>query len=332
MKSAVVSVAISTYNSSAYLKACLIGLAKQQQTIPFELIVIDSGSSEDERSVCRDLKDNFMRLVYERTEKETLYAAWNRALAKASGKYFMNANTDDALHPCALQMLTDALESQPDASIAYGDWMWATIPNATFPWDPSFRRCVHSEYHPSLPLFYAYAGCHQFWRTDKLRELGGFNANYKAAGDYDALCRLALIRGKAVYIKEPVSAYYQNPDGISRSSETSYKEFVEIRGHFRREIAIEDLYPIDANNADECSHAWADLAQRAVSLHIPWAEQATPDFEFAEACAQRALAFNPRHKGAALLLREAQKHKPTLLSKLRSLKRRILGQFAELMP
>jgi glycosyltransferase involved in cell wall biosynthesis len=283
------------------------------------LIVIDSGSSEDERSVCRDLKDNFMCLVYERTEKETLYAAWNRALAKASGKYFMNANTDDALHPCAIQMLTDALESRPDASIAYGDWMWATVPNATYPWDPSFRRCAHPGYHPSLPLFYAYAGCHQFWRTEKLRELGGFDAEYKAAGDYDALCRLALKRGKAVYVPEAVSAFYQNPDGLSRSSDVSYREFLEIRDRFRSTFSIEDLYDVDSADRRACAAAWVDLGHRALKLRVPWAEENTPDMQFAEVCARRALGLEPANADAARMLQRAAPASTGFWSSLRKM-------------
>lgn len=310
-----ITVAISTHNSREYLKAVLSMLSLAQFIDRCELIVIDSGSNEDEKIVCEGFRRVFKTLLYERTDKETLYAAWNRALAKASGKYFMNANTDDALHPNALQMLVDALESRPDACLAYGDWMWSTVPNAAFPWDPSFRRCVHPEYHPSLPLFYAYAGCHQFWRTDKLRELGGFNPNYKAAGDYDALCRMALKGWHAVYVPEAVSAFYQNPHGLSRSSRKSSEEFNVIRDRFRSQVSIEDLYDVDADSPSGCARAWTDLARRALSLHVPWAEQATPDYEFAAACARRALMLDPEHKPADQLLREVKKRHSGLFSR-----------------
>jgi glycosyltransferase involved in cell wall biosynthesis len=314
-----VSVAISTYNSSDYLKACLANLAEQQETIICELIVIDSGSSQDESSVCRDWRGNFAQLIYERTHQETLYSAWNRALAKASGKYFINANTDDSLHPGALQMLAKAMDNHPGAALAYGDWMWATVPNATYPWDSSFRRCMHSEYHPTLPLFYAYAGCHQFWRTDKLRELGGFNATYKAAGDYDALCRMAMKRWHAVYVPEAISAFYQNPNGLSRSSGTSHREFLEIRDRFRNQIAIDHLYDVDPADAAVCARAWVDLGHRALSLFVPWAERPTPDTEFAAACARRALDLDSSNRAARQLLR-ASGHRPSdLLSRLRGL-------------
>jgi glycosyltransferase involved in cell wall biosynthesis len=314
-----VSIAISAYNSAKLLDACLAGLLSQKANDSAEVIVIDSGSPDDELTVCQAYKEKFVRFIYERTDRETLYAAWNRALAKASGKYFINANTDDSLHPGALQMLAKAMDNHPGAALAYGDWIWATVPNATYPWDSSFRRCVHSEYHPTLPLFYAYAGCHQFWRTDKLRELGGFNASYTAAGDYDALCRMALKRWHAVYVPEAISAFYQNPNGLSRSSGQSYGEFVEIRDRFRKQVAIDDLYDVNPKDAEACARAWIDLGHRALSLFVPWAEQATPDTEFAAACARRALDLGSSNRAVRKLLR-ASGHRPSdLLSRLRGL-------------
>lgn len=299
------TVAISSYNAADYLGACLAQLLSQSLCAHLEIIVIDSGSSEDERSVCDKYKSQFARLIYERTQREPLYAAWNRALANASGRYFVNANTDDALHPHAFETLASVLDVESEAALAYGDWLWATVPNAKFPWDPTFRRCVHPEYHPSLPLFYAYAGCHQFWRTDMLRELGGFDARFTAAGDYEVLCRLALKRWKAVYVPEVVSAFYQNPNGLSRSSDASFKEFIEIRDNFRKTFDIEDIYELDPADTGACSAAWVDLARRALSPGIPWAERDMPDKEFAAFCACRALKLEPGNVEASRLLNNA---------------------------
>jgi glycosyltransferase involved in cell wall biosynthesis len=314
-----VSIAISSFNSANLLAACLENLLLQNAVDSAEVIVVDSGSTQKERGVCTAYKNKFRCLIYERTEKETLYAAWNRALSRASGKYFMNANTDDALHPNALQMLATALESQPDAALAYGDWMWSTVPNSTYPWDTSFRRCVHTEYHPSLPLFYAYAGCHQFWRTDKLRDLGGFNANYKAAGDYDALCRMAMKHWDAVYVPEAISAFYQNPNGLSRSSETSHREFLEIRDRFRSQVAISDLYDVDPMDDVACASSWVDLGNRALSLRVPWAEENTPDMQFAEVCARRALGLEPANSDAARMLKRVAPESTGFWSSLRKM-------------
>ena len=106
----VCTVAISTCNSAEYLHARLAELLNQSLDDCFEVVVIDSGSCEDEKSVCASYESKFPRLIYERTERETLYCAWNRALSKASGKYFVNANTDDSFHPDALKCFTVATD------------------------------------------------------------------------------------------------------------------------------------------------------------------------------------------------------------------------------
>jgi len=313
------TVAISTCNSAEFFRCCLEQLLSQSLRQSFEVIVIDSGSDQDESAICAQYAARFASFTCVRTPRETLYSAWNRALALAQGRYFINANTDDSLHPDALQLLVAAMEAHPESALAYGDWLWATVPNAPYPWDTAFRRCVHPEYHPSLPLFYAYAGCHQFWRTDKLREFGGFNATYKAAGDYDALCRMAMKRWHAVYVPEAISAFYQNPNGLSRSSGTSHREFLEIRDRFRNQIAIDDLYDVDPADAAACARAWVDLGHRSLSLFVPWAEQATPDFEFAAACARRALNLDSSNRAARQLLTSSGHRPPKLWARLRGL-------------
>lgn len=331
----VCTVAISTCNSAEFFRCCLDQLCKQSLLDDFEVIVIDSGSDENESAICERYTKRFAALTCVRTPRETLYSAWNRALGLAKGRYFINANTDDSLHPNALRLLVTAMDTRPEFVLAYGDWLWATTPNAPYPWDSSFRRCVHEEYHPSLPLFYAYAGCHQFWRTEKLRELGGFDASYTAAGDYEALCRMTLKHWQAVYIPEVISAFYQNPRGLSRSSCKSSEEFNVIRDRFRSRVSIEYLYDVDADSPSDCARAWTDLARRALSLHVPWAEQATPDYEFAAACARRALTLDPEHKPADQLLRVAKRRHSGIFSRSRRLVERMFPrskQLAELTP
>lgn len=296
------SIVVSAYKATAFLGSCFQNLLEQSDIGQCQIIVVMCDPSESDRAIINDYNSRFPCLEYLETPRESLYQSWNRALQSARGKYFVNANVDDALNPNGLRILASALDDEPEAALAYGDWLWATAPNPPHPWDCRFRRCVHPEYHPSLPLFYAYAGCHQFWRTDKLRELGGFNASYAAAGDYEALCRVALKRWHAVYVPEVISAFYQNPGGLSRAFGTSIKEFTGIRDRFRGDVTIGDLYEVDPGDAAACARAWTDLGRRALSLHIPWSEEATPEPDFSAECARRALALDPwSHEARSIL-------------------------------
>lgn len=285
---------------------CLAHFLQHSGIEDCEIIVIDSGSEQDEKRVCEEFTRQFSGLVYIPTPRETLYAAWNRALERARGRYFINANTDDALHPDALRILSTALEKFPDAALAYGDWIWSDEPNAGFPWNPTFRVVKHEPYRPWFSLFYAFAGCHQFWRTATLKKLGGFDASCRAVGDYEVLCRLISARQQAVYVPMAVSAFYQNPEGLSRSGASSYEEFLSIQTRVREEVKIGDLFEIETDDVRQEADAWLALANKALLLKIPWAEQVTPDVEFAEKCLVRTLHLNPHNRAALRLRRRIQ--------------------------
>ena len=292
------TVAISTFNSAGYLRTLLGQLARQTLVSGIEVVVIDSGSNQDEHAVCVDFEEAFPSLRYVRTPRETLYAAWNRALSMARGEFFVNANTDDSMRPDSLEKFARCLAENPQVSLAYCDWLWTETPNLETPWPVSARVCRHAAYEPWMPLFYAYAGCHQFWRTEKLKELGGFDARYRCAGDYEILCRLAEQGGQAIHLPEALSAFYQNPSGLSRSSGHSREEFYQIRDRFRSKIGIGHLADVNESDREACAAAWTYIARQALDLYVPWATHPTPDLDYARHCLALALQLDPRNQEA----------------------------------
>lgn len=325
-----ISVVVSTYNSAALLRACLKQLLQQTAIDECEVLVIDSGSEQDEAAVCAALQTDLPGLTYERTPRETIYGAWNRALAKARGRYFVNANTDDSLHPNALSLFKRALDKHPEAVIAYGDWIWSNAPNAPFPWDASYRHIRHDSYHPSIPLIYCYTGCTQFWRTEKLRQLGGFHAERWAAGDYEALAAVVRRQWPAAYVPFPVAAYYQNPAGLSMATNRSFQEFLAIRNDLRETAPISTIYDVDDADAKACAAGWVGLAQRALHVYAPWAPGPEPDFAYAALAAHKALERDPACGSAKRLLEALRKKNRSIWEKL--LRRRADGRAALMLP
>ena len=61
-----------------------------------EVIVIDSGSQQNEARIVKRFIERYPQIRYYRTRRrETQYRAWNRALALARGRYITTANTDE---------------------------------------------------------------------------------------------------------------------------------------------------------------------------------------------------------------------------------------------
>jgi glycosyltransferase involved in cell wall biosynthesis len=98
-----------------------------------EIIVIDSASPENEGRIVREFQQHHGNVKYIRTpERETIYAAWNRGIKIARGKYITNANTDDRHRRDAFEQMAAVLDAQPDVALVYADVIKTATANETF--------------------------------------------------------------------------------------------------------------------------------------------------------------------------------------------------------
>ena len=172
-------------------------------------------------AIVERLQQAYPNIVYLRTERETLYGAWNRALEMARGTYFANVNIDDWIRPDTLELFAEALDSFADADLAFSHWAMTNAPRAAPSAETTIRNCMHPPYVPALPLFYCYSGCVQFWRRSTVLSLGGYDPTLSACGDLDILCRLTAYGGSSVLVPIVLQGFYFNPNGLSQASEQS---------------------------------------------------------------------------------------------------------------
>ena len=118
MSEVLVSAIVSTYDASRFIDGCLADLEAQTIAEHLEIIVVDSGSPGDEGRIVAEFQRRFDNIVYLRTERESLYDAWNRGIHAARGLYITNANTDDRHRADALERLARSLDERPDAALA----------------------------------------------------------------------------------------------------------------------------------------------------------------------------------------------------------------------
>lgn len=291
----VVSVVVSTYAAERLLGPCLEMLMTQTLGDRLEVIVVDSGSPEDERSVVEPFLATG-RVHYLRTGRETLYAAWNRALTLARGRYFANVNTDDWLAPDSLAILAEALDAHPDCALAYGDWAFTDTPHSAP--RPDSPVCTHGRWVPALHLFYCYTGCVQFWRRSALESLGGFDPTLHFCGDLEVLGRLTEAGMRPVHVPEVLWGFFRNPDGLSLSTDGSIEEQRELFGRAHQAIRIEQFYAVDPDDVRAAADAWTALGVFAMGVRVPWLTAPAPDVAFALDCFERALGLVPDHADA----------------------------------
>jgi len=187
-----VTAIVSTYNSEKYIDGCLQDLMSQTIADRLEVIVVDSGSQQNERAVVERYQKEYSNIRYFRTEeRETIYSAWNRAIHEARGEFVSNANTDDRHSSDAYEKMVATLQSKPDIALVYADSFVTSTVNATFESAAVEGKFQWPEFDARLLFSVCYIGPQPMWRRSLHEKYGYFDAQMKVAGDYDFWLRMA---------------------------------------------------------------------------------------------------------------------------------------------
>lgn len=252
----IVSALVSTYNAQRLLAGRLQNLFATHLWArgALEVIVIDSGSLQDERGVVEALRptlseDANARLVYMRTKREPLYCAWNRALQLARGTYVTNANTDDRLAPDALTILVDAVETmrQQDPRIigAYGDCLVTSTYNAEWGQEITLRRSANypegmqrwPDATPDVLVQRCTVGNCPVWLKRAHEVAGVFDESYTVAGDYEMWLRFARHGMRFAKVERIVGLFYESDDQLSNAA-SSVMQFETLRARMKHKEAV----------------------------------------------------------------------------------------------
>lgn len=212
-----VSAIISTYNSEKYIRGCLQALVDQTlyKQGELEIVIVDSASLQNEQSIVKEFQAKYPNIVYERTsERETIYAAWNRAIKMCHGKYITNANTDDRHRFDALEVMANFLDTHPEVSLAYPNQLITTVPNDTFVTTQSNRHWNWPPYSYEQMKQGCCVGSQPMWRKSLHDKYGYFRSEFHCAGDYEFWLRIGSQGEKLALISEILGLYYFNPQGI----------------------------------------------------------------------------------------------------------------------
>jgi len=212
-----VTAIVSTYNGEKYIKGCLEDLEAQTIADKIEIIVVDSGSEENERAIVEEFQQCYPNIVYIRTDdRETIYSAWNRGVAAARGKYLTNANTDDRHLPVAYERMVSELETNPDVALVYADSAVTGMDNSDFD-DASIEAYFRWPEFNARKLFSdCYIGPQPMWRLSLHEKYGLFDSQMQVAGDYEFWLRVA-VQEPFRHIPEVLGLYLKSPDSIQHA-------------------------------------------------------------------------------------------------------------------
>ncbi len=111
-----VTVEMAAWNAEGHIRRAIESILAQNYE-PFELVVVDDGSTDTTAAIVNGYKDSRIRYVHQ--EHANYAAARNRAIREARGQFLLVVDSDDSIAPGYLDAMVAHAEQYPDADYYY---------------------------------------------------------------------------------------------------------------------------------------------------------------------------------------------------------------------
>ena len=181
----VFSVLLPVYNPQLEWLQEAIASVRAQTYARWELCVADDSSTDSRvRPFLQEqaAADSRLKLVF-RSANGHISACTNSALELATGDWCALLDQDDVLREHALSLVAREINASPDAGLIYSDEDFL---------GPDGKRVnpfIKPDWNPELFLGQNYINHLGVYRTDLLREIGGFREGFEGSQDYDLVLR-----------------------------------------------------------------------------------------------------------------------------------------------
>lgn len=237
-----VSAIVSVYNCERFIAGCLEDLEQQTIADRLEIMVVNSGSQQNEEAIIKKFQEKYDNIVYIKTEnRETIYQAWNRGIKAASGKYITNANSDDRHRDDAFEIMVSELENNKSIGLVYANDIITETENETFMNHTPVKYSNRLEFNRHLLLQECFIGPQPMWHKSIHKKLGYFDESLKVAGDYEFWLRIAE-EYKFKHINEYLGLYLNTPNSAEhRDSMIAIHEREKVKDKYKYMLsAIQD--------------------------------------------------------------------------------------------
>ncbi len=196
-----VSVVIPCYNLGSFLGEAIESVLRQSYH-PFEIIVVDDGSSDDTSNVAT----RYPVVRYIHQENQGPSVARNTGLRETKGQYLVFLDADDRLLPNALEVGVHCLESHPDCAFVSGHIKMMAADGSPLP-SPEERCIAKDHYRALLEYNYIWTPAVVMFRSSVFEITGGYSPDRFGAEDWELYLRLA--RRFSVHCHDQVVAEYR---------------------------------------------------------------------------------------------------------------------------
>ncbi|MEQ9486133.1 glycosyltransferase [Coleofasciculus sp. F4-SAH-05] len=183
----IISVIIPAYNAEKTIQETVQSVLNQTFT-DFELLIVDDGSKDATLDMIKRIPDP--RIQVFSYPNAGANVSRNRGLAQAGGEYVAFLDADDLWTPDKLEAQLKALQSNPDAAIAYS-WTSFVDESGHFLHKGICATDTGNVYAKLLLVNFLESGSNPLIFRQSLVEIGGFDESLPACQDTDLYLRLA---------------------------------------------------------------------------------------------------------------------------------------------
>jgi glycosyltransferase involved in cell wall biosynthesis len=221
-----VSVIIPTYNRAHYITDALDSVWAQSYR-PVEVIVVDDGSTDDTQAVVdewrRSHQEDGFSFTYRYQKNAGAPVARNHGLRVASGGWIKFLDSDDVLHPDALETQVEPSKELSENEIVFGDlgvMDRSGLSRTPEYYEPpgedeeTFEYLIGHIVNTPTPLH----------RPSLLATVEGFREDVQKGQEYDLHLRLAVSGVRFVYQRGMVAYKRKGDEGNSVTAKNSISE------------------------------------------------------------------------------------------------------------
>lgn len=278
-----VSVLVTARNYAVFLKECLESIL--QQTSPVDEIIYSDDGSDDESL---DVVQQIPRVKVLCRRHEGIAASRNAAVAASTGDFLVHVDGDDVLTPDFIERHLQALQSNPEATFAYGPAEGFGI--RTCNWDaPPWNR--------NLLWARNYVNTSAMYRRWAFEAAGGWRTGVGTCFDWDLALRASRF-GPAV-ASSALLRYRQHPQSWSRAfwkDRLTTREVTKLHGRIRQSAVTVTIGCVYSGRLPGLLPRWLD----ALAMSIRNTDLPRPNLFFVDG--------TPEQSAGELLLKEASRY------------------------